>query len=188
VQSRFITRAWRATRGTNVDGRSPWAVPLTEWATPIRVAASVPFLIVCFMWQPRHSVGKLPMLLFLCEVGGDSRMKKTVAAATFSLALMSSAMAQERTGDAALGALSGAVVLGPVGAVAGAIVGYTAGPSIASAWGLRRSSYPRRPPGPGPNASYRSPAPTREAYAAMPAAPPPAPTSGSTLPPVQPLE
>jgi hypothetical protein len=49
-------------------------------------------------------------------------------------------------------------------------------------------SYPRRPPGPGPNASYRSPASTQEAYAAMPAAPPAAPTSGSTLPPVQPLE
>jgi len=119
-------------------------------------------------------------------------MKKTMAAVTLSLALMSSAaMAQERTGDAALGALSGALVLGPVGAVAGAIVGYTAGPSIASAWGLRRSSYPRRPAEPGPNASYRSPsAPPREAYAAMPAAaaPPSVPTNGSALPPVQPLE
>ena len=48
------------------------------------------------------------------------------------------AIAQERAGDAALGALSGAVVLGPVGAVAGAVVGYTAGPAIASSWGLRR--------------------------------------------------
>jgi len=55
-------------------------------------------------------------------------MKKTIAIVTISLALMSSAaMAQERTGDAALGALSGALVLGPVGAVAGAIVGYTRG-------------------------------------------------------------
>jgi hypothetical protein len=52
-------------------------------------------------------------------------------------------LAQERGGDAALGALSGAVVLGPVGAVAGAVVGYTAGPSIARSWGLRRSK-PRR--------------------------------------------
>ena len=48
------------------------------------------------------------------------------------------AVAQERVGDAALGALSGAVVLGPVGAVAGAVVGYTAGPAIANSWGLRR--------------------------------------------------
>jgi len=32
------------------------------------------------------------------------------------------------------------IVLGPLGAVAGAVVGYTAGPAIASSWGLRRSS------------------------------------------------
>jgi hypothetical protein len=118
-------------------------------------------------------------------------MKKTIAAMTLSLALISSAaMAQERTGDAALGALSGALVLGPVGAVAGAIVGYTAGPSIASAWGVRRSSYPRRPAEPGPNANYRSSTPPSEAYAAVPAtaAPPSVPANGSTLPPVQPLE
>lgn len=50
------------------------------------------------------------------------------------------ALAGERTGDAALGALAGAVVLGPIGLVAGAAVGYTAGPSIASSWGLRRSN------------------------------------------------
>ncbi len=48
-------------------------------------------------------------------------------------------LAQERAGDAVLGALSGAVVLGPVGAVAGAVVGYTAGPSISRSWRLRRS-------------------------------------------------
>lgn len=66
---------------------------------------------------------------------------KTVLAAIASLALLSSAApAQERAGSAALGALSGAVVLGPVGAVAGAVVGYTAGPSIARSWGLRHSS------------------------------------------------
>ena len=59
-------------------------------------------------------------------------MKKTIAIATVSLALTTSsiAAAQERTGDAALGALSGALVLGPVGAVAGALVGYTAGPCL----------------------------------------------------------
>ena len=65
-------------------------------------------------------------------------MKKTIASAALSLALMSSAaMAEERSTDAALGAVSGALVLGPIGAVAGALVGYTAGPSIASSWGLR---------------------------------------------------
>jgi len=68
-------------------------------------------------------------------------MKKVLTATMLMLALAASgASAEERTGDAALGALAGAVVLGPVGLVAGAAVGYTAGPSIASSWGLRRSS------------------------------------------------
>jgi hypothetical protein len=68
-------------------------------------------------------------------------MKKVIlAAAVMVLSFApSGASAQERVGDAALGALSGAVVLGPVGAVAGAVVGYTAGPAIARSWGLRRS-------------------------------------------------
>jgi hypothetical protein len=46
---------------------------------------------------------------------GGTRMEKTIASVALSLALMSSAaMAQERAGDAALGALSGAIVLGPI--------------------------------------------------------------------------
>jgi hypothetical protein len=49
------------------------------------------------------------------------------------------AIAQERPGDAALGALLGAVVFGPIGAIAGTVVGYAAGPSIARSWGLGRS-------------------------------------------------
>jgi hypothetical protein len=66
-------------------------------------------------------------------------MKKLMLVATIAIALAPSVVrAQERVGDAALGALSGAVVLGPVGAVAGAVVGYSAGPAIASSWGLRR--------------------------------------------------
>ena len=48
------------------------------------------------------------------------------------------AKAQDRAGPAALGALSGAVVLGPVGLVAGAVIGYTAGPSIGRAWKIER--------------------------------------------------
>ena len=68
-------------------------------------------------------------------------MKKMIVAAVMATALAPmGALAQERVGDAALGALSGAVVLGPVGAVAGAVVGYSAGPAIASSWGLRRHS------------------------------------------------
>ena len=46
--------------------------------------------------------------------------------------------AQERAGNAAIGAVAGAVVFGPVGALAGAAVGYTAGQGIAHDWGLRR--------------------------------------------------
>jgi outer membrane lipoprotein SlyB len=70
-------------------------------------------------------------------------MKKMLVVTVLATALTPlGALAQERVGDAALGALSGAVVLGPVGAVAGAVVGYTAGPAIASSWGLRR--YGRR--------------------------------------------
>jgi len=51
--------------------------------------------------------------------------------------------AQERAGDAALGAVSGAIVFGPVGLVAGALVGFTAGPSISHSWRHNRH-YPRR--------------------------------------------
>jgi len=67
-------------------------------------------------------------------------MKKILAAAALAVTFSPfSALAQERAGDAALGALSGAVVLGPVGAIAGAATGYFAGPNIARSWGLKRS-------------------------------------------------
>jgi hypothetical protein len=85
------------------------------------------------------------------DIGQGLPMKKHFLAAIMVAALgspmaPSGALAQERAGQAALGALSGAIVLGPVGAVAGAVVGYTAGPAIASSWGLRRSErrYKRR--------------------------------------------
>jgi hypothetical protein len=61
-------------------------------------------------------------------------MRTLIVATAIALALPSAASAGERHGDAALGALTGAVVLGPVGLVAGAVVGYTAGPSIARSW------------------------------------------------------
>ena len=72
-------------------------------------------------------------------------IKVYITAALLLVLVPSSAMAQ-RAGDAALGAVAGAVVLGPVGAVAGAFVGYTAGPSISRSWGLEgsRSSRHRR--------------------------------------------
>src|SRR3954451_20156636 len=79
--------------------------------------------------------------------GWDGNMIKAAytIAALLLVFVPSSAFAQ-RAGDAALGAVAGAVVLGPVGAVAGAFVGYTAGPSISRSWGLEgsRSSRHRR--------------------------------------------
>jgi hypothetical protein len=121
-------------------------------------------------------------------------MKKTIAIAALALSLVPSAtMAQERGGDAALGALSGAVVLGPVGAVAGAIVGYTAGPSIARSWGFRRSGAARRERRTAQQETRVSraeaqPAPRNQASApATTQAPPPAKTA-LTAPPVQGLE
>lgn len=131
-------------------------------------------------------------------------MKMTVAIAAISLSLVSSqARADEhRPGDAALGALSGAVVLGPIGAVAGAVVGYTAGPSIAHSWGFRHSrsaayrTRSARQPAPPAEAPTQAPEargqamPPSEAHASTPtpqAAPAPK-TASSTPPPVQTLE
>ncbi len=89
----------------------------------------------------RRADPRLAAFFVLSRRQNGEREMKTVLAAIASLALLSSASpAHERACSAALGALSGAVVLGPVGAVAGAVVGYTAGPSIARSWGLRRSS------------------------------------------------
>lgn len=50
---------------------------------------------------------------------------------------------KERAGSAAIGAVSGALVLGPVGLVAGAVIGYTAGPEIGRS--LRGSRAQPRP-------------------------------------------
>jgi hypothetical protein len=121
--------------------------------------------------------------------------KITLAVTVMALSFVTSALAQERVGDAALGALSGAVVLGPVGAVAGAVIGYTAGPSIARSWGLSRSepSHQGRParrspeapavravlPVPKPKLARKSPEPSLQPTGLPQAAftPPPAPVA-----------
>ncbi|MCK1736032.1 hypothetical protein IVA79_19320 [Bradyrhizobium sp. 138] len=91
-------------------------------------------------------------------------MTKALITAVAMLACVPvSAVAQERAGDAALGAVSGAVVLGPVGAVAGALIGYTAGPSIARSWGMRGSQSARQRQPPRRAAATRVPPRAREA-------------------------
>ena len=123
-------------------------------------------------------------------------MKKTIAFGALALSLISSvALADERRGsDAALGALSGAVVFGPVGAVAGAVVGYAAGPSIAHSWGFRRSSSVRQGRRSARHEASVAPVDSQPVPNRQPAPPPAAqaPTppakSASTAPPVQGLE
>ena len=120
-------------------------------------------------------------------------MKWKIAFSILTLSLAAQASADEhRGGDAALGALSGAVVLGPIGAVAGAVVGYTAGPSIAHAWGFRRGSTPHQRARPV-RQDAQIPAQVTPAAATIPATPQPSParparTASSKPPPVQTLE
>jgi hypothetical protein len=126
-------------------------------------------------------------------------MIKAYSIAALLLVLAPSSALAQRAGDAALGAVAGAVVLGPVGAVAGAFVGYTAGPSISRSWGLEgsRSSRHRR------QSSKESVRGARaEAVGATPSSAGPAersrrvssntapnsPRSGIKLPPVQTLD
>jgi len=120
-------------------------------------------------------------------------MNKKLIATAIALALAPvGAQAQERVGDAALGAASG-IILGPVGIVAGAVVGYTMGPNIASAWGVRRhrvsqrraAHYARR----APRASTAAPAAATAAPGSQVAsvqtdepAPPPTPSAVPAAP------
>src|SRR5260370_40945923 len=80
-----------------------------------------------------------------CDALEGTAMKKLFVAALIAGSFISfEARAQNRAGDAALGAVSGAVVLGPVGAVAGSFIGYTAGPPGPRASGIGRA--PTRSP------------------------------------------
>src|ERR1700694_6310049 len=129
-------------------------------------------------------------------------MKRLIAAAVLGVARRPPhEYAQERVGDAGLGAVSGAVVLGPVGAVAGAVIGYTAGPSIARSWGVGRSASRSRArratqssQGPQEQAAAKvtsSPVATAPETAAAKVTPPPVAKSPETVaagkpaPPVQ---
>jgi len=73
-------------------------------------------------------------------------LKTSLAIATVAVTLVATpAGAQERIGDAAMGALAGVVVLGPIGAIAGGVVGYTQGPHIARRIGMKDHSASRPP-------------------------------------------
>ena len=117
-------------------------------------------------------------------------MKKQAVIVAFVMTISTAAVAGERATSAALGAVSGAVVLGPVGAVAGAFIGYTAGPSMSRAWGVRGRSASSRQPR---RTAGKEQAAYRESQAAMPApssapARPAAAKPESKPPAVQPLE
>ena len=108
---------------------------------PVYRRASLSGPTDAFLWPNRRSA-------FLLGLKGThmKHMKRMVVAVLIVVWWMpSGAFADERVGSAALGAVSGALVLGPIGAVAGAAVGYVAGPSIARSWGLH--SEPPHPPG-----------------------------------------
>jgi hypothetical protein len=142
----------------------------------------------------RHVVIIWPLPNLSATSGKDweLNMRYKIASVVLAVALMpSAAMAGERAGDAALGAVSGALVLGPIGAVGGAAIGYTAGPSISHSWGLHRSNSRRqvrraardsRPvPNQSPSKDHAAPqavAPARSSNTA----------TASSAPPVQPLE
>ena len=118
-------------------------------------------------------------------------MKKQAVIVALVLTVSTAAVAGERATDAALGAVSGAVVLGPIGAVAGAFIGYSAGPSMSRAWGVRGRSASARQS--RRTASNDVPPTYRESQAAMPASPAapaaaPAAKPVAKSPPVQPLE
>jgi len=100
-------------------------------------------------------------------------MRPILAALVAASALVPiAAHADERPADAALGALSGAVVFGPVGLVAGAVVGFAAGPAISRSWRNNRN-HPRR---------LVAAKPTRVAARPRAAAPQARPEAGSVAP------
>lgn len=68
-------------------------------------------------------------------------MKRIIAIAVVAAGIAlapSLASAHERFGDGLMGAAAGGLVFGPVGAVAGGVVGYTEGPHISRGLGFHR--------------------------------------------------
>ncbi len=74
-------------------------------------------------------------------------MKITLAAALVAAGIVIAptiAGAQERLGDGAMGAAAGGIVFGPVGALAGGLTGYFAGPNISRGLGFHHHHYRHR--------------------------------------------
>ena len=73
-------------------------------------------------------------------------MKKILAIAIVvtAMSVPVAASAGERVNDMALGAASGALVAGPVGLVAGGVIGYVAGPDIGRGLGLHHHHHSDR--------------------------------------------
>jgi hypothetical protein len=74
-------------------------------------------------------------------------MKTILAAALIAAgiaAVPTMANAQERVGDGAMGAAAGAVAFGPVGALAGGLTGFFAGPHISRDLGFHHHYYRHR--------------------------------------------
>jgi hypothetical protein len=113
-------------------------------------------------------------------------MTRTAAAALAALCFAATpGHASDRAASIAVGAVAGAVVLGPVGAIGGAAIGYLIGPST----GSRPPRSPRSAAGDRRTGSAApAPIPSTARAAARPAAapknPPNAPADGKT-PPMQ---
>ena len=67
-------------------------------------------------------------------------LKKMTILSIVSATLAGPAMADDvdRAVEGVLGGAAGGLLLGPIGLVAGAVTGYTAGPAISHSWGLDR--------------------------------------------------
>jgi hypothetical protein len=72
-------------------------------------------------------------------------VKKLLAmtALAAALALTTNAASADKLGNGAMGALAGGLVLGPVGLVAGGVIGYTEGHNIARGMGLKGKRHHR---------------------------------------------